>query len=592
MGQRRKRNPLPPQEIMDVAEEISHEPSSGSQNPVAPISDSEELENSQAQGVSQDPLTSQEQPTDRTELLFKRLEISLNVFSERISRLEERVHSRASHSRSRSPLSRPRSRPRYSGSPSSSFSRENSRASSHYSRRESHSRSPVNYRHYRDSSSSRNLWRSPSPSRKRKLSYPSDFSSDSSDSLPHHSRDKRRRSSPSEEDIFRQGGETWIKFKRGIHKHVKGDPTRIFWGKDLITVKWSKGPTKAFCQIKSKPSSAPYFDQSDSCSHLEEFLNLVPLTGESLGLKRVGYSVPFGTNSGLGKAFDLFGRSIESKVIHALLDKNKKSALKAFSNQHFDSPAILTFSKDWPKGDQYLEWAKGHLLDTEVLSQDLDVSKINKHNLSDLLEEEKDTRSILVNNISGLRALELLAEKLHKDSSSQSTTLSIASLFLSNLKPLLVNWMEAKMNLRSSILHNQDSHAVRLLLKSDMWSPSIFSKSALEEAEKTKRYSGLRSILNLNRDGSFKKPQDFSRKSKFPSSNRKFQDFDRSHARRSHYPSRKRDSRHNYFSKDSFRPSRSSYEPKHPKTQSTQSSAPSHKPPQKKNPKGRSKPPK
>ena len=146
------------------------------------------------------------------------------------------------------------------------------------------------------------------------------------------------------------------------------------------------------------------------------------------------------------------------------------------------------------------------------------------------------------------------------------------------------------MNLRNSILHNQDTHAVRLLLKSDMWSPSIFPKSALEEAEKTKKFSGLRSILNLNNDGSYKKPPDFSRKGNFNSSNKKFQDFENSRSRRPHYSSRKRDSRHNFTPKDSFRPHKSSNESKQAKSSTAQSSGPSSAPPQKSKFKGRAKP--
>ena len=612
MAPRRTRNSLASQEDVSFVQDINLGPNSSSPNREDPVSVGEELESHQVQGDPQVLSPPDQPPIDRSELHFKKLELSLNLITERLTRLEDRDQNRASHSRSRSRISHTRSpsRSRYSNSPLSHRPRENSRARARYSPRESHSRSPVSSHHRRESRHfslhyspsrshsdrphrSRNFWGSPSNSRKRKRSESSDYSSESSEvSQSHFPRGKRRISSPSEEDdSFLHKGETYIRFTRGKHKHVKGDSSQIFWGKELISVKWFKdGPFKAFCPIKSKSTSSPYMDRSTACSHLEEFLNLVPLTGENLGLKRTAYSVPFGTDSGLGKAFDLFGHSIEGKVTHALLDKNKKAALKAFSDSHFDSPAILTFSKDWPKGDLYLDWAKGHLLDYEDLARDLDVSKINKNNLTDLLEEEKDTRNILVNNITGLRALELLAENLKGDSSSQSTTLAIASLFLSNLKPLIVNWMDSKMKLRKSILHNQDSHAVRLLLKSDMWSPNIFPKSALEEAEKTKKFSGLRNILNLNNDGSLKKFSDFSKKGNLNSSHKKSHDFEGSRSRRTQFHSRKREFRHNYPSKDSFRPHRDSNQPNQNKSPKAQSSDPSAKPPQKSNFKGRAKP--
>ena len=611
MGSRRTRNSLASQEDFSFVQGINLDPNPAPPNREVPFPVGEESESHQVQGNPQVLSPPDQPPIDRNELHFKKMELSLNLIAERLTRLEDRDQNRASHSRSRSRISHSRSPSpsRYSNSPLSHRSRENSRARSRYSPRDSHSRSPVSSQHRRESRyyslhytpsrshsdkpyRSRNFWDSPSNSRKRKRSESSDYSSESSEvSQSHPPRGKRRISSPSEEDNFLHKGDTYIRFTRGKHKHVKGDSSQIFWGKELISVKWFKdGPFKAFCPIKSKPSSSPYMDRSTACSNLEEFLNLVPLTGENLGLKRTAYSVPFGTDSGLGKAFDLFGHSIEGKVTHALLDKNKKAALKAFSDSHFDSPAILTFSKDWPKGDLYLEWAKSQLLDYEDLARDLDVGKINKNNLPDLLEEEKDTRNILVNNITGLRALELLAENLKSDSSSQSTTLAIASLFLSNLKPLIVNWMDAKMKLRKSILHNQDSHAVRLLLKSDMWSPNIFPKTALEEAEKTKKYSGLRNILNLNNDGSLKKFSDLSKKGHLNSSHKKSHDSEGYRSKRTQFHPRKRESRNNYPSKDSFRPHRDSNVSNQNNSSTAQSSGPSAKPTPKSKFKGRVKP--
>ena len=68
------------------------------------------------------------------------------------------------------------------------------------------------------------------------------------------------------------------------------------------------------------------------------------------------------------------------------------------------------------------------------------------------------------------------------------------------------------MNLRKTILHNQDAEAVRILLTSNMWLPNIFPENALEKARNTKTYSGLRNILNLNKDGSLRDPLYYGKK--------------------------------------------------------------------------------
>ena len=169
------------------------------------------------------------------------------------------------------------------------------------------------------------------------------------------------------------------------------------------------------------------------------------------------------------------------------------------------------------------------------------------------MEEEKDTRALLVNYITGLASLDSLGGKYKNDKSTQSTILAIARLFLSTLKPLIVNWLEAKMNLRKLILHNQDTEAVRILLKSNMWLPNIFPEDALEKARNTKTYSGLRNILNLNKDGSLRDPLYYGKK--------KSKNYNKNHSyKERHNKGNKTYHKKEYYDKyskqDSFRSSR------------------------------------
>ena len=275
------------------------------------------------------------------------------------------------------------------------------------------------------------------------------------------------------------------------------------WNDDLISVKWyPKNDKKAFCPVTiTDSSSSPYMTKRLANESLADTLNLIPWSGENPGLKRKGFSIPFNPIAGLGQTFDMLDR-IEENLTHALIADDKKSAMKAFPELAFEAPAIAIFS-GWPKGD-YFPWANGDLLDIKQAARALNVSVVSV--TTDMLNEERDTRALLVNNLSGLRALELFSDKFKKDMSKQSATLAIARLFMINLKPLIVNWMYAKMIVRKAILHNQNGATARVLLKGNLWDPLIFPKDALEEAKNTKNNSGINNLLNLSDKGMLEKP--------------------------------------------------------------------------------------
>ena len=122
--------------------------------------------------------------------------------------------------------------------------------------------------------------------------------------------------------------------------------------------------------------------------------------------------------------------------------------------------------------------------------------------------------------------------------------------------------MEAKMILRKYILHNQNTQAVRVLLKSNMWLPNIFPSEALEEAGKTKKYSSLKYILNLNDDGSLRKDHsDYSKKNNHRNSHQKRHYEDSIASKRVQSHQKGRDFNNSYTPKDSFHSPRSTNEP-------------------------------
>ena len=72
--------------------------------------------------------------------------------------------------------------------------------------------------------------------------------------------------------------------------------------------------------------------------------------------------------------------------------------------------------------------------------------------------------------------------------------------------------MAAKMRLRKYILLQQDTNAVRTLLRSNMWDPSVFPTEAFDELKEERGSNSFRTILNLNKNGTlYRKPNEFTK---------------------------------------------------------------------------------
>ena len=113
--------------------------------------------------------------------------------------------------------------------------------------------------------------------------------------------------------------------------------------------------------------------------------------------------------------------------------------------------------------------------------------------------------------------------------------------------------MDAKIKLRQSILYNQDTEAVRVLLKSNMWLPNIFPKETLEKVKDMKKDSGLRSVLNLNADGSLKQPPQFTPKWSNNGNSKKKYEYQRSQSKGTQFNQRKKENYNSFKTKESFR---------------------------------------
>ena len=267
----------------------------------------------------------------------------------------------------------------------------------------------------------------------------------------------------------------------------------------MYTVKWyPHNDKKAFCMVKSTTKESPYMDKVVSHDTLVSNLKVTPHSGINPGLKRRGFNTSFDPSSGLGLALGIV-KSIEEQLIHALVSGNEAQAMKEFPDEVFETSSMAIFSS-FPDCEDYLAWSKGEQLELQKIADPLEIDSTTKIH-RDYLNEERDTRALLVNNLTGLRAVELFSDNFKEDQSKKASALAMARLFLPNIKYFIVKWMAAKMKLRREILHQQDNEPVRILLKSNMWDPSVFPTEAIEKVRITKFSDGIRNKLNLDKNG-------------------------------------------------------------------------------------------
>ena len=86
-----------------------------------------------------------------------------------------------------------------------------------------------------------------------------------------------------------------------------------------------------------------------------------------------------------------------------------------------------------------------------------------------------------------------------------------------------------------------------------MWLPNIFPKETLEKVKDMKKDSGLRSVLNLNADGSLKQPPQFTPKRSNNGNSKKKNEYQRSQSRGTQFNQRKKENNNSFKTKESFR---------------------------------------
>ena len=196
-------------------------------------------------------------------------------------------------------------------------------------------------------------------------------------------------------------------------------------------------------------------------------------------------------NSGLSQLLELI-KSHEPSMTKTARDKSEKQIMHTFPDAAFDSISVVNLNIGWPfQGNDYMEWAKDRTLSIEDFKDQIRFDAFDTSSCTpEILNKEKETRKLLVNQFTTIHLIELLGTKINKlDDSvkakhriSSEECKAIAQTMLPTKKHLMAQWMKAKMEVRNSLLSkNSWLGAVSWILKSSLWDSSIFPKSAIEQ---------------------------------------------------------------------------------------------------------------
>ena len=97
------------------------------------------------------------------------------------------------------------------------------------------------------------------------------------------------------------------------------------------------------------------------------------------------------------------------------------------------------------------------------------------------VKKENKKRTLVVDSLSGLSMLESLAYNLRSDIPAHTAVEAISRHYCSLYGDTTLSWYKAKNDVRKIVLQGTQSPNANVLLQSNMWEPTVFSKEAVDK---------------------------------------------------------------------------------------------------------------
>ena len=290
---------------------------------------------------------------------------------------------------------------------------------------------------------------------------------------------------------------------------------------DLFRIRTNKLPHKI----------SPYTDTNEAYNSFSAGFTLAPSEVElpNKTLKLLDSNIE--PDSGLATILNLI-KEIDCQLTRTATGMKPEDLINLFPNSAFGSNIFINFTSGWSMTEEaYNKFAKDKDLDVHKFEDYLRVLHGKYKVEAPLLKQERQSRQNLVHNLSISHLLELTAKRIDEIPEDIRNTHKLSALFpnaiarmmTTNIKIFVSQWMIAKMKVRKSLISDTDSHAVVHLLKSSLWDPEIFPKSAFDELRLHGSGKDVENMLKL------KKPESkFTQNRNFNKNNRRnFQQTDK-----------------------------------------------------------------
>ena len=319
-------------------------------------------------------------------------------------------------------------------------------------------------------------------------------SSQSPSSSPHtHQAEMEDKES---EDFFIEGGA--IFFHTG-GRRVTGN--KVWFRGELRDVRWHTSKNAFSLLGTTSDKETPFMSPNQAHEALVTAFNTVQDPSEKPGLDRKSFRAHFDDNSGLAQALRLIQQSTPDALL-CLIRVEQENFWKSLNNPAFKPFSMVNFTSGWNfTNTSYFEWAKNEKLDPQKFASEASLTFVpaipNK-----FLEAELRARAQLVNAISGLGMLDLLAKQLKDNSPTHTATEAISRHFLTFLSDYSLRWYMTKSDIRKIVLQGSLNPFALDLLLSNMWEPTIFSRAAVKKLiESDVPRMGLQHRLEISEAG-------------------------------------------------------------------------------------------
>ena len=290
----------------------------------------------------------------------------------------------------------------------------------------------------------------------------------------------------------------WIVYNRRIHEKIS-DNRMILPSSSgqRVTAEVIYNPSNPN-YFRTKPISdttemTPFLGATEAHSMLMRAFNLRASDAISPNKALRIMDSQLSPSSGLNQLLELI-KSHDAAMTKTAYSKTEKQLLTSFPEAAFDSISVINLKNGWPfQGDNYMEWAKDKSLSIDEFKDYIRFEFDTSACTPELLNKERESRRLLVNQFTSIHLIELYSSKVGKLEKSTKTkhNLSseegnaIAQTMLPTTKYLTARWMKAKMDVRYALFNGLPKHhwlsSLQWIMKSSLWDSSIFPKSAIDQ---------------------------------------------------------------------------------------------------------------